>query len=58
MSIRKIKRFVLCKLLNYHQVEVSKSDGVNEIGICKNCDRTCIKDSQGQWFLADGRTPR
>lgn len=53
--MKSIRRFVLCGVLNYHRVEKTGTDGYNEVGRCKDCDRLCLKDSQNNWFLKDGR---
>lgn len=54
--MEKLKKILFCHILNWHRVIKTGTDGASEVGRCKHCDRICLKDSQGNWFLRDGRT--
>lgn len=43
-------KFILCKLLNWHNCEMTGYDGTNIIGECKRCGAKCLRDSQNNWF--------
>lgn len=51
----KLKRFLICHLLDIHQVTKTGNDGVNDEGICELCNRKCLRDSHNSWFLTEGR---